>query len=85
MDRYSRRDVLRRAPACIALGLIAVSATSRAAQAQQKVSKQTVHYQSSPKGGHQCSGCSNFVAPSSCKVVQGTISSHGWCEIWTPK
>jgi hypothetical protein len=84
-DRWSRREMLRRAPTCLALALLATATALRGAHAQQKVSKQMVQYQASPKGGHQCSGCSNFLAPSSCKVVAGTISPHGWCSIWTPK
>ena len=82
---YSRRDVLAWTPACVALALAAASLAPRAAAAQQKVAKAVVQYQDSPKSGHQCSTCSNFVAPGSCKVVTGPISPHGWCSIWTPK
>ena len=62
-----------------------VSAAPRTALGQQKATKAMVQYQESPKTGHQCSSCSNFVSPSSCKVVSGTVSPHGWCAIWTPK
>lgn len=82
---YTRRELLRRAPACVALAVVAVSARPGAALAQQKVAKAMVQYQDSPKAGHQCSTCANFVAPKSCKVVQGAISPKGWCSIWTPK
>jgi len=82
---YSRRDLLSWTPACIALAVAAASTIPRVAAAQPKVAKATVQYQDTPKAGHQCSGCSNFVAPGSCKVVAGTISPHGWCSIWTPK
>ena len=80
-EGISRRQLMCWAPACVALAL----AAPRAALAQQKVAQAMVQYQASPKGGHQCSGCSNFVAPGSCKVVTGKISPHGWCSIWTPK
>ena len=79
---YSRRDVLAWTSGCLALALMA---GARPADAQQQVDKSTVQYQDKPKDGHQCSGCSNFVAPGSCKVVKGTISPTGWCSIWTPK
>jgi hypothetical protein len=69
----------------VALTVLTVTALSRPAEAQNKVAKQVVQYQDSPRQGHECSGCSNFMAPSSCKVVAGTISPHGWCSIWTPK
>jgi len=81
---YSRRDVLRRVTAGLALTAVAVT-LPREAHAQSKVAKAMVQYQDAPNKGHQCSGCSNFVAPGSCKVVSGTISPHGWCSIWTPK
>jgi len=80
-EGISRRQLMRWAPVGVALAL----AAPRAALAQQKVAKAMVQYQDSPKGGHQCSGCSNFVPPGSCKVVTGKISPHGWCSIWTPK
>lgn len=82
---YSRREILQGAPACVALAMAMVSAAPRTALGQQKATKAMVQYQESPKAGHQCSSCSNFVSPSSCKVVSGTVSPHGWCAIWTPK
>jgi hypothetical protein len=81
----SRRDILKAAPAGLALLALAGSLTPRVAAAQQKVAQAMVQYQDKPKDGHQCSGCSNFIAPGSCKVVTGAISPHGWCSIWTPK
>jgi hypothetical protein len=77
----SRREVLK----VSLVGFSLASLFRGTAEAQQKVPKQMVQYQDSPKGGHQCSTCSNFVAPGSCKVVEGKISAHGWCSIWTPK
>lgn len=81
----SRRAVLRRGLGTLSLAALASCLTPGIAHAQQKASKQMVQYQDSPKGGHQCSSCSNFIAPNACKVVAGTISPHGWCSIWTPK
>jgi len=82
---YSRREFLQRAPVVLAVGVAMLSLTPGAVLGQQKVAKAMVQYQDSPKGGHQCSTCSNFVSPASCKVVSGKISPHGWCSIWTPK
>jgi hypothetical protein len=81
----SRREVLQAGLGSLSLAFLLSSVFRGTADAQQKVAKQTVQYQDSPKGGHQCSGCSNFVGPSSCKVVAGKVSPHGWCSIWTPK
>lgn len=84
-QEYSRREILQKTPLCLAVTVAMLSAAPRPAFAQQKATKAMVQYQDSPKGGHQCSSCSNFVAPASCKVVGGKISAHGWCSIWTPK
>ena len=80
----SRRTVLATG-AALSVGVLASHALRGTADAQQKVAKAMVKYQESPNAGHQCSTCSNFVAPDGCKVVDGKISAHGWCTIWTPK
>ena len=45
-----------------------------------KLSKQQAEYQDSPKGIQMCATCTLFVAPRSCKVVEGDISPDGWCK-----
>jgi high potential iron-sulfur protein len=80
----SRRALLE-AGAALSVGVLASHALRGTADAQQKAAKAMVKYQDSPNAGHQCSACSNFVAPDGCKVVDGKISPHGWCTIWTPK
>jgi hypothetical protein len=45
-----------------------------------KPSKQQAEYQDSPKGIQMCATCTLFVAPRSCKVVEGDISPDGWCK-----
>jgi hypothetical protein len=59
--------------------------TTEALADSQKSSQAAMHYQSSPSGSMQCSGC-NFFIPGSdansdgtCKIVDGTISPHGYC------
>jgi hypothetical protein len=79
----SRRTILL--AGAVSLTALASRTFVGAAHAQQKVAKSVVQYQDAPKAGHQCSGCSNFLAPDGCKVVAGKISSRGWCTIWTPK
>jgi hypothetical protein len=45
-----------------------------------KLSKQQAEYQDSPKGIQMCATCTLFVAPHSCKVVDGDVSPNGWCK-----
>src|SRR5262249_3533172 len=53
--------------------------------AQQKLTHEAAKYQDQPKDGQQCSGCVQFVAPASCKVVADPISASGWCQLFTAK
>jgi hypothetical protein len=52
-------------------------------------SRDTLKYQSTPKGNQQCSGCALFVAgktaaaDGTCKVITGAISPKGWCTAYT--
>jgi len=67
---------------CIGLLLAAVP---RPTGAQQKVAPKLVQYQEKPKGAQECDGCLHFVAPSSCKMVEGKINPKGWCALFAPK
>ena len=75
----SRRTVLFAAAGAAPL----LALTSREAQA--KIAQKAVQYQTTPKDGHQCDGCAQFVAPNSCKVVDGDIAATGWCLLWVKK
>ena len=54
-------------------------------EAQAKLAQTAVKYQTTPKDGHQCDGCAQFVAPNACKLVDGDISPTGWCLLWVKK
>lgn len=55
-------------------------------EAQAKLAMTAVKYQTEPgKDGHQCDGCNFFVAPNSCKLVDGDIAPNGWCTLWVKK
>jgi hypothetical protein len=77
----SRRQVLK---VVLALGAAGPLLMTRPALAS-KVSKTAARYQGHPHGGQDCLGCEYFVKPhgesgiGSCKVVQGSIASSGWC------
>jgi hypothetical protein len=49
------------------------------------VAPKLVQYQEKPKGTQECDGCLHFVAPSSCKMVDGKINPKGWCALFAPK
>ncbi len=55
------------------------------ANAQAKIAPNLVQYQDKPKGDAECDKCLQFVAPGSCKVVDGKISPKGWCAAYAPK
>lgn len=62
------------------------STADKATQATaNKVSQASVQYQTQPKGEQKCSTCTNFIAPNSCKLVDGQINPEGWCKLWAKK
>jgi len=75
----TRRGLLQVGLASIG-GLIALRA-----QAQEKLAQNLVQYQETPKDGHMCSTCVNYVEPNGCKIVAGNINPNGWCVAWGPK
>jgi hypothetical protein len=78
----SRRDLLRGA-AVIAGGAAIAAGTVSSAQAKMKQS--AAGYQDTPKGDSSCASCALFKAPSSCTLVDGTISPNGWCRFYSKK
>jgi hypothetical protein len=55
------------------------------ADAQPKIAQKLVQYQEKPKGPQACDNCLHFVAPASCKMVDGKINPKGWCSLYAPK
>jgi hypothetical protein len=82
-SNLSRRRVLKVAVVAAGAGLAA--SVRQSALAQQKASKEAMKYQDKPNGNMQCDNCSQFEAPNSCKVVEGTISPTGYCIAWVKK
>ena len=83
--KLSRRSVLKQAVLLAGAGLTASVLPSRTAYAQQKASKAAMKYQDKPEGDKKCSNCLQFVAPDSCKVVEGTVSPNGYCLAFVKK
>ena len=82
-DGLSRRSLVRLTAALAgAGGAIALGAR---AYAQSKTSQKEAEYQSQPKSGQACATCANFSPPDGCKLVEGKVSSGGWCKLYAPK
>jgi hypothetical protein len=85
ISKVSRRNVLQHAT-LIAGGAVVFAGALGAASAQSgKMAQSAASYQSAPKNGQKCLDCSFFVSPSSCKLVDGTISPVGWCKFYAKK
>jgi hypothetical protein len=79
-------------PACVSRRTVLIAAAGAApllalmsGAAEAKMAQTAVRYQDSPKDGKQCDGCKLFIAPNSCKSVNGDISPKGWCALWVKK
>jgi hypothetical protein len=77
----SRRSLLLAAGAAAAAAATGVAAPAEAVAAM-KISEAAVAYQDHPNGDKECSKCLQFLPPSSCRMVDGTISPHGYCRIF---
>jgi High potential iron-sulfur protein len=78
----SRRQILKTTGVAIG-SLVAILAT--VPQAVAKMAQKAAGYQTSAKNGQSCANCALFKAPSSCTLVDGTISPDGWCRFYAKK
>ncbi len=78
----SRRGLLRGA-ALAAGGAAVLAATVMPAQAKMK--QAAAGYQDKPNGDKSCASCALFQAPSSCSLVDGTVSATGYCRFYSKK
>jgi hypothetical protein len=79
----SRRKLLKVGVGAAAV--LGVSAAAANAQIAHKASQKDAGYQDSPNGAQSCSNCRNFQAPSSCRVIEGTVSPTGYCRMYAKK
>ena len=82
-ESATRRTLLQWAVATVSAAAVVAVQTQRAS-GTIKISKAAVAYQDHPQGDKQCAKCLQFVAPNSCKMVDGVVSSQGFCRIFTP-
>ncbi|MDA8093462.1 MAG: high-potential iron-sulfur protein [Betaproteobacteria bacterium] len=73
----------------LAAGSTALAAAVLSASANQaraaKMSQAAAGYQTAAHDGQSCANCALFQAPSSCSVVDGTVSPSGWCKLYAKK
>ncbi len=73
----SRRNVMR----VIVKGIpTALLLRFSQAQASDKMTQRQAQYQDTPSGIYSCGLCTLFERPNACKVVEGDVSSDGWCK-----
>jgi hypothetical protein len=60
------------------------AARTMPASATIKISKAAVAYQDHPQDDKRCGKCLQFQTPDSCKMVDGPVSSQGYCRIFMP-
>jgi len=86
-----RREALAAASWFIGAAALAALLPSCAVLGQVKLAKSAIAYQETAKNGKDCDDCIQFVpgtsaqAPATCKIVEGTVSPHGYCRAFTPK
>ena len=84
LAHVSRRDFLN--IAAVGSGsLIAAGFAGSAAASPKKFTQQQAKYQPIPKNGQRCQNCALWQSPTSCQVVEGTVSPAGWCMLYQAK
>lgn len=81
----SRRRLLGGTLVATAIAVGADALAVLPAHAVAKTSQADAGYQASPKGNDHCEVCGQFEAPSTCKIVDGSVSPHGWCKLFAHK
>ncbi len=65
--------------------LILAAGGRRPSAGGAKISQSAANYQPTPRGSQRCNACSQWIAPTDCKVVVGPVSPTGWCSLFAPK
>jgi len=83
--KTGRRRIMLRAGLAVAATPVVAAGLSQGALAQQKLAKNLIQYQDSPKGDQRCDNCTHWQPPNACAIVEGPIAPNGWCAAWAPK
>lgn len=89
--KLSRRELLKGGAMLASIAVLATTAAITSTSAIAGVPKASMQYRDTPNGKQECSKCALFVpgssakADGSCKVVDGSISPHGYCVAFAAK
>jgi hypothetical protein len=75
----SRRKLVRAIANGVSAGLLLRITPS---EASEKMTRQQVEYQDTPRDIYSCATCTLFEPPKYCKVIEGEISKDGWCKVF---
>jgi hypothetical protein len=82
--KLTRRSFFRGAAGIAGAALAGTVIPIRVAHAQ-KVGKDVMKYQDTPKDGQRCDECTYWTPPKSCGIVAGDIKPEGWCTAYNKK
>ncbi|MBS0299531.1 MAG: high-potential iron-sulfur protein [Proteobacteria bacterium] len=88
--KCSRRMIIKFMVLSATVPIVNVNGLIGQAQAA-KAAKALMKYRDKPNGEEQCSNCMQFISGKTpevngeCKVVEGSISPHGWCSAYAEK
>jgi len=86
--KLSRRELLKGGAMLASIAVLATTSAITSTSAIAGVPKAAMQYRDTPNGQQDCSKCSLFIPGSSngtCKVVDGSISPHGYCVAFAAK
>jgi hypothetical protein len=81
----SRRRLLRGAALAAGGGALLAAGLAASPALAAKLTQAAANYQTTPKGGARCNVCTQWQAPSDCKIVVGPVSPTGWCSLYAAK
>jgi anaerobic selenocysteine-containing dehydrogenase len=90
-DQSRRRFLKSMAIATGAAALPGLAFKEAFGASTSKTPKADVQYKNTPRNGQMCAHCMYFLPgrgkgpKGKCKLVQGAISPHGWCILYTQK
>ena len=89
-EKVSRRGFLKGSALLASIAVVTATGVMTR-EAVAGVPKAAMQYQDHPNGNKDCSKCIQFIpgpsakADGKCKIVDGSISPHGYCNAFSPK